>query len=98
MSDTVTVYVGNGDVAPYTVLFESDAEQVFDDFIDECYPEIELLGTTIQPSRAVRECDPIAYREAFNNFTDAEYHELEMPSELEGDEMDEWIAHEIGDE
>ena len=38
------------------------AEAEYDDFLDDCYPTVELMGMTFYPSDVLKSCDPIAYR------------------------------------
>jgi hypothetical protein len=33
----------------------------FDDFIDDVYGEVEIMGIRIPASKVLKECDPIAY-------------------------------------
>lgn len=37
-----------------------DKEQIYDDFLDECYEEIDV-GVKFRPSRVLKELDPITY-------------------------------------
>ena len=37
------------------------SEDQFNDFLDDCYPEIEVLGMTYAVSHALKEIDPVAY-------------------------------------
>jgi len=39
-----------------------DEEELFDEMLDECYPEIELGCCSWTPSHVMSELDPIAYR------------------------------------
>jgi predicted nucleic acid-binding Zn-ribbon protein len=62
-----------------------DKEEQFNDMLDECYEEL----FNMLPSRILKECDPIQYREGLNDYVDSlevsdepEYKELE--EELEG--------------
>jgi len=48
-----------------------ERSQEFDHFLEECYPTIEICGITFYPADILAECDPIAYRVAFNDWTDA---------------------------
>ena len=50
-----------------TYIDEYEAEQMFNDMLDECYPE--LFG--LLPSRILKECDPIQYNCAFTDWLDA---------------------------
>ncbi len=47
----------------------------YDDFIDECYPTVEIMGMTYPASRTLKEVDPIAYRVGFNDWIDSELGE-----------------------
>ena len=37
-------------------------EEQFNDFLDDCYDEVEVMGMTYNVSYALKELDPIAYR------------------------------------
>lgn len=37
-------------------------EEMLDEFLDECYPAVEIAGLTFYPSQILKNCDPIAYR------------------------------------
>ena len=47
---------------------ESEALSQYDDMLDDCYPMAEICGYQYQPSRALRELDPIAYRVGFSDY------------------------------
>lgn len=47
---------------------EDDAEERFNDMLNDIEPEYHIAGVTILPATILKECDPAAYREAFNNF------------------------------
>ena len=76
---------------------EEEAERLFDESLDECYPE--MFG--LLPSRILSECDPTQYRCGLADFTDGldvtecdEYKELEaeieeLEEELEAVEAEE---------
>lgn len=55
---------------------ESEALRKFDEFIDETNAEVVVLGAAYNASKALKKTDPIAYREAFNNWCDMEGIEL----------------------
>jgi predicted nucleic acid-binding Zn-ribbon protein len=42
----------------------------YDDFIDECYPEINI-GVTFSPSYVLKNLDPTAYRCGLNDYLDS---------------------------
>lgn len=56
---------------------EREAEQRFDDFLNEVFPTISICGYDYDPAQALKQCDPTAYREEFNNWLDSEGLELE---------------------
>ena len=39
--------------------------ELFEDMLDEAYPSVIVAGIEFYPSQILKECDPIAYREAF---------------------------------
>ncbi|MGV2479765.1 UNVERIFIED_CONTAM: hypothetical protein IGO34_23300 [Salmonella enterica subsp. enterica serovar Weltevreden] len=41
---------------------EFDPEDRFDEMLDELYESITVAGIEFEPSRILKECDPIAYR------------------------------------
>jgi hypothetical protein len=42
----------------------------FDQFLNDSYEEITILGMTFSPAKVLLECDPIAYRIYCQDFTD----------------------------
>jgi len=44
----------------------------YDDFLNECYPEIKIEGLTFRPSQILKEVDPIAYNDCYNDFLNTE--------------------------
>lgn len=76
------------DEGPYAPLVEEESEdsktiskydalERFDDFLNECWENVWVCGLEFTSSRALKELDPIAYREEFNNWVDQEGLELE---------------------
>lgn len=71
-------------------------EAEYDDFLDDCYPTVELMGMTFYPSDVLKSCDPIAYRCAKSDYESdydlddcQEYNDLvetveNLESDLEG--------------
>ena len=53
---------------PY--LSMEQAEEMYDDMIDEIYGEVNV-GITFNASRVLKELDPIAYRCGFNDYMDS---------------------------
>jgi len=51
---------------------KSDAEDQFDDFLNEVNGDIHIGNLTYTTSQVLKEVDPIAYREEFLNWLDAE--------------------------
>lgn len=110
MAGTVTVYVRQDDEAPYTVYTESDMESQFDEMLDDVYGVVKIGGYEYDTSRALKEVDPVAYRQGYLEYVDSEcsevLRELEMawdlwwPGEYGTDgqklERDRWIAGELG--
>ena len=50
---------------------ESEAYQMYDDFIDEMSDPIDIMGLKYDSSRVLKEIDPTAYRTYFNDFMDS---------------------------
>lgn len=38
------------------------SESEYDEMLDDCYPNVEVVGMTFYPSDVLKSCDPIAYR------------------------------------
>ena len=53
-------------------LSEREVEEQFNDMLDDIYGDIKICGYSYNSSRALKELDPIAYREGFNNWIDSE--------------------------
>jgi hypothetical protein len=47
---------------------ESEAYERYDNMLDDCYPMVDVCGYTYDPSRALKELDPIAYRVGFSDY------------------------------
>jgi len=54
----------------YQVIYEGDAEQMFDDYLDEVSEPYKMFGMTFYPSKILSECDPIAYDLGLSEFID----------------------------
>ena len=50
-------------------------ESLFDDYIDEIHPVIEIFGIGISPSKVLYECDNIAYNVIFSDWESETYQE-----------------------
>ena len=62
------------------IAFDNDmdfhrAEEIFDDVLDDCYPDVELLGHNYNLSRVLKDTDPIVYNIALNEHFDNEISE-----------------------
>ena len=51
---------------------EKEAEDAFDDMLDECYEPFRIGRMEYRPSYVLREVDPIAYHCGLNDFVDSE--------------------------
>ena len=47
---------------------EAEALEQYDQMLDECYPMVKVCGYEYDPSRALKELDPIAYRVGFSDY------------------------------
>jgi hypothetical protein len=56
---------------------EREALERFEDSLNEIYPAVSVCGYDYDAGRALRELDPTAFREEFNNWLDSEGLELE---------------------
>lgn len=50
----------------------AEAEEAFDDYLDNAYPEIEMMGMTFLPSEMLKNADRIAYECVLGDFIDSE--------------------------
>jgi hypothetical protein len=51
-----------------TTISEAQALEFYDQMLDDCYPIVNVCGYEYDPSRALKELDPIAYRVGFNDY------------------------------
>jgi len=49
-----------------------ELHQMYDDMLDEIYPECKIGGMNYSTSRALKEVDPTAYRVGFVDWLDSE--------------------------
>jgi hypothetical protein len=40
----------------------------FDEFLDDTYPAVTIVGLTFYPSKVLFDCDPVAYRIYGNDY------------------------------
>lgn len=74
-------------------LSDTELSERFDSYLDETYPEVEVVGITFSPSRVLQEVDPIAYRTEQSNWEsymieNGDFTE-DAPEEEDEDEDDE---------
>ncbi len=46
-------------------------EEMFDEFLDDVFPEVELLGCNYNYSTVLKRTDEVAYRIALNEYIDS---------------------------
>jgi len=61
---------------------ESQAYELYNEMLDELYSPISIVGIEFDPSRVLKELDPIAYQCGFNDWLDSCDYTTD-PSELE---------------
>ena len=64
----------------------------YDDMLDDCYPEVEVMGLKFSPSVAFYRLDPIAYQTSMNDYESAlrsDYEDYGSYAELFADETEE---------
>lgn len=76
--DGVTIY--NED--DYEVVSETMAYASYDEMLDT-YGEIKIGNITLDASRVLKECDPIAYRVGFSDYCDGQEWEVVEDNKLE---------------
>lgn len=65
---------------------EYEALDQYDELLDEIYGEIDVCGYSMDAYRVLKEMDPIAYREGFLNWLDANDLTTDEDEADEGDE------------
>jgi len=53
------------------ILSEYEAFQLYDQMLNEVYPELSIGHSTFLPSTVLKELDPIAYRVGFSEYADS---------------------------
>jgi len=56
---------------------EQKALELYDDFLNEVYPDLIIAGYNYDTAIALKELDPIAYRCGFNDWCDSEGIEVD---------------------
>jgi hypothetical protein len=49
---------------------EQELKESFDEMLDDAYPVFEIGYSTFSASQILKECDPVAYHQAFLDFED----------------------------
>lgn len=62
------------------MLQEWELERRYEDMLDECHPMVRIGEMEFEPSRVLREVDPIAFRAGMLDYADA----LISDGEIEG--------------
>ncbi len=65
---------------------EYAAVESYNELLDDAYPEVRIAGVTFEPHRVVEELDPIAWREGFLNWLDAENYTIDIDEADEDDD------------
>ncbi|UGC97792.1 hypothetical protein pp309_000004 [Proteus phage 309] len=60
----------------------SELLESYKELLDECYSGITIAGCTFRPSRVLEKLDPIAFRQGYLDYADAEGIDVD---ELEDD-------------
>ena len=68
---------------------EEYAPNLYDDYLDEMYPETTIAGFNYSTSYALKEIDPIAYRCGLSDYASELFDEIEEEEEDEEDEEEE---------
>lgn len=64
---------------------EEQAHDMYDNMLDGVYPTVTIGSLTWDPSRVLKELDPIAYRCGFSDYT-ADFEEVDASELDEGEE------------
>lgn len=56
---------------------EYELEQMYNEFLADCYPTVNVCGYDFDPSRALKELDPTAYRCGFLAWCDQEGYDID---------------------
>lgn len=58
-------------------LSEIDVESAYDNFLDECYPEVYVAGSKYTTSMVLKQIDPTAYRCGLCDYIDSQCKDRE---------------------
>lgn len=70
----------DANAAAYFVTQQFD-EDIFDDMLDECNPDVVICGYSYSPSVALYRVDKVAYREAMLDYYDSLAQDIEYDLE-----------------
>lgn len=54
---------------------DAQLEDVFEEWVNDAYGDVDIAGYSFGAGRALRELDEVAFREEFNNWIDSEVQE-----------------------
>lgn len=57
------------------------ANELFDEMLDECYPNVTIGDCTFTASQILRACDPVAYQVGVNEYLESINEEEEEDEE-----------------
>lgn len=67
----------------YSVITKmSELQEAYREFLNEVHPEVTIAGCTFEPSEVLEKLDPIAFRQSYLDYADAEGIDID---ELEDD-------------
>ena len=70
-------------------IVEEYAPEIYDEYLDEMYPETTISGHNYSTSYALKEIDPIAYRCGLSDYASELFCEIEEEEEEEDEEEEE---------
>lgn len=74
---------------------EHVSEEEFEAWLDEVYGDVEICDLKYSASYALKEVDPTAYREGFNNYCDSRSRDGDIPAYKELEERLEELEDEL---
>ena len=66
---------------------ESQLQELFEQYLDDVYPEVTIAGCTFSPSRVLREMDPIGFRVSMSDYASDANMDIEVVEEHELDTL-----------
>lgn len=78
------------------LISENMSEEDYDNMLDDCYPEVEIMGMSYSPSVALYRLDEIAYNCGFNDYKDSQISDIRYELErLDNGETYENYGYEV---